>query len=112
MSNPASDATASGPQSIELTSRPCGCAESAVAIPEIDARSLPHSVRHAAVIGAFEAIPPAGSLVLVAPHDPLPLLGQLRQRFDGALDVTYLERGPEAWRLQLTRSHPTGSDHA
>ena len=57
----------------------------------------------AAVLGAFDAIQPGGSLVLVAPHDPLPLLQQLSQRAGGRVRVTYLERGPQAWRLQLTR---------
>lgn len=110
MSNPPADvATASDvqhAQPIELTDRPCGCGESSVAVPEIDARALPHAIRHAAVIGAFEAVPPGRSLVLVAPHDPLPLLGQLRQRVGGELDVAYLDRGPEAWRLRLTRAVP------
>jgi uncharacterized protein (DUF2249 family) len=55
------------------------------------------------VFGAFDAIAPGGSLVLVAPHDPQPLLRQLSDRVAGQLEVIYLERGPEAWRLQLTR---------
>jgi uncharacterized protein (DUF2249 family) len=39
---------------------------------------------------------------LVAPHNPLPLLAQLQDRF-GALDIAYLEEGPEKWTLRLTR---------
>ena len=46
---------------------------------------------------------PGSGLVLVAPHDPLPLLAQLEQRRARAFDVDYLERGPEAWRLLLVR---------
>jgi uncharacterized protein (DUF2249 family) len=42
-------------------------------------------------------------LLLVAPHDPLPLLRQLSARSGGALAVDYEERGPIAWRLRLTR---------
>jgi uncharacterized protein (DUF2249 family) len=48
------------------------------------------------VFGAFDAIAAGNSLVLVAPHDPLPLLRQLSERADGRLEVTYLQRGP--WR--------------
>jgi uncharacterized protein (DUF2249 family) len=55
------------------------------------------------VLGAFDAIEPGGSLVLIAPHDPQPLLRQLAFRTEGQLEVSYLERGPQAWRLQLTR---------
>ena len=43
-----------------------------------------------------------GSLVIVAPHDPKPLLAQLADR--GPLTVTYLDEGPDAWRLKLTRA--------
>lgn len=80
----------------------CGCSESD-GTPELDVRAIPHAIRHATVFGAFDAILPGGSMVLIAPHDPQPLLRQLVVRTDGRLDIDYLERGPEAWRLQLTR---------
>ena len=71
--------------------------------PELDARTVPHAIRHATIFGALDAVEPGGGLVLVAPHDPLPLLRQLEGRAPGAFTVEYLERGPEAWRLQLVR---------
>jgi uncharacterized protein (DUF2249 family) len=43
-------------------------------------------------------------MVLVAPHDPLPLLAQIADREGGAIDVSYLQRGPDAWRLRLDRT--------
>lgn len=83
----------------------CGCGDSTGAdIPELDVRELPHAIRHATVIGAFEAIPAGASLLLVAPHDPLPLLRQLSARTAGAMSVSYEQRGPDAWRLRLTRA--------
>jgi uncharacterized protein (DUF2249 family) len=81
----------------------CGCGGTDEQLPELDVRAIPHAIRHATVLGAFDAIPVGGSLVLVAPHDPLPLLMQLSERAGRRIDVTYLERGPQAWRLQLTR---------
>jgi uncharacterized protein (DUF2249 family) len=45
-----------------------------------------------------------GGLVLLAPHDPLPLLGQIGERWPGEFHVAYLETGPETWRLELTRT--------
>ncbi len=83
---------------------PCSCGESDSGTPELDARTIPHAIRHATVFGAFDAIPSGGSMVLIAPHDPQPLLRQLAVRANGRLDVSYLQRGPEAWRLRLTRS--------
>lgn len=50
---------------------------------ELDVRAIPHAIRHATVLGAFDAIPSGGSMVLVASHDPQPLLRQLAQRAGG-----------------------------
>jgi len=82
----------------------CGCNEADVDMPELDVRTVPHAIRHATVIGAFDAIPAGGSLLLIAPHDPLPLLRQLSRRTGGAIAVSYEQRGPEAWHLRLTRT--------
>lgn len=82
----------------------CGCAESAdTGAPELDVRTIPHAIRHATVFGAFDAVPAGGSMILIAHHDPIPLLHQLADRSGGRLEVAYEERGPEAWRLRLTR---------
>lgn len=82
----------------------CGCSEhDAAGDPELDARSVPHAIRHATVFGALDAVRPGAGMVLIAPHDPLPLLAQLERRSPGAFAVSYLERGPEAWRLRFER---------
>lgn len=71
--------------------------------PVLDVRAVPHAIRHATVFGAFDAIPAGAAMVLVAPHDPVPLLRQLHDRTSGRIAVEYLESGPQAWRLRLTR---------
>ncbi|CAJ1497099.1 DUF2249 domain-containing protein [[Mycobacterium] kokjensenii] len=81
----------------------CDCGEEDDEMPELDVREVPHAIRHATVFGAFDAVPVGGSLLLVASHDPIPLLRQLAERSGGRLAVGYEERGPEAWRLRLTR---------
>ncbi len=82
----------------------CGCGEvDPAGHPELDARTVPHAIRHATIFGALDAVAPGGGLVLVAPHDPLPLLAQVEDRTPGRFEVSYLERGPEAWRLQFVR---------
>src|SRR5690606_20401147 len=87
----------------------CGCGgdadAEAGAEPVLDVRSVPHAIRHATVFGALDAVPRGGALVLVAPHDPVPLLDQIRSRTGGAFSVAYEERGPEAWRLRLSRQN-------
>jgi uncharacterized protein (DUF2249 family) len=83
----------------------CGCGgHDEPGYPELDARVVPHAIRHATVFGALDAVPAGGGMVLIAPHDPLPLLAQIEARFPGVFEVGYLERGPEAWRLAFVRS--------
>lgn len=72
-------------------------------LPELDARAIPHAIRHGAVIGAFSQVRPGGAMVLAAPHNPLPLLKQLAGVEGDALEVSYLEEGPDVWRLRLDR---------
>jgi len=90
---------------LPLTEKPtCTCGhDHDDQLPELDARLIPHAIRHAAIFGAFDSLRPGAAMVLVAPHDPLPLLAQLSDAYPG-LQVTYLERGPEAHKLKLTRA--------
>ncbi len=82
----------------------CGCGEKDPdGYPELDARAVPHAIRHATIFGALDAVRPGSGMVLVAPHDPKPLLAQVEQRSPGAFDVQYVETGPEAWRLAFVR---------
>ncbi len=71
--------------------------------PELDARAVPHAIRHATIFGALDGVAAGDGLVLVAPHDPLPLLAQIEQRWPATFEVSYRERGPEAWRLLFLR---------
>ena len=84
----------------------CGCGEQdpVGVLPELDARAVPHAIRHATIFGALDSVGAGSGLVLVAPHDPLPLLMQLEERSPGLFSIDYLERGPEAWRIRFVRA--------
>ncbi len=85
---------------IEITTAGgCGCGHDAEA-PVLDVRPIPHAIRHAAVFGAFD-VAPGRALLLIAPHNPLPLLGQLAER--APIDVRYLVEQPGEWHLRITR---------
>ena len=84
--------------------RSCGCRQvDGPGYPELDTRAIPHAIRHATILGALDSVRPARGLVLIAPHDPQPLLAQIEQRTPELFAVDYLERGPHAWRLQFVR---------
>lgn len=81
----------------------CGHEDSLDSLPELDARLVPHAIRHATIFGALDSVVLGSGMVLVAPHDPLPLLQQLESRAPGRFSISYLERGPEAWKIQFLR---------
>lgn len=81
----------------------CGCGCSTDAIPELDVTSLPKIIRHGAVIGGLTSMKSGQQVVLVAPHDPRPLLTQLARTAPDAFTTAYLEEGPQEWRIEVTR---------
>jgi uncharacterized protein (DUF2249 family)/hemerythrin-like domain-containing protein len=81
----------------------CGHEDLLDSLPELDARQVPHAIRHATIFGALDSVASGSGMVLVAPHDPLPLLQQLESRAPGRFSISYLERGPEAWKIQFLR---------
>lgn len=80
----------------------CDCQDEG-GLPELDARLIPHAIRHGAIFGALAQVPVGGAMVLVAPHDPKPLLAQLADREGDRVEVSYLMRGPDAWKLRFSR---------
>lgn len=83
----------------------CGCGhQDEEALPVLDGRAVPHAIRHATIFGALDSVAPGGGMVLIAPHDPLPLLAQLEERSPGRFTVDYLERGPEDWHVRFVRA--------
>lgn len=84
----------------------CSCGEvDGPGFPELDVRAIPHAIRHATVFGALDAVPSGSGLELIAPHDPLPLLAQIEQRWPGVWSVSYRERGPESWKLTIIKDY-------
>lgn len=81
----------------------CGCGDHDQDLPELDARAIPHAIRHGAILGALGQLGVGGAMILAAPHDPQPLLRQIDQQFNGTVEISYVEQGPEVWRLKMVR---------
>jgi uncharacterized protein (DUF2249 family) len=80
----------------------CGCAAEPE-VPELDVTKVPKLIRHAAVLGGVGGLKPGQAFVIAVPHDPLPLLKQIERQFADSVTADYLTRGPEVWRVQLSR---------
>jgi uncharacterized protein (DUF2249 family) len=63
---------------------------------QFDVRGVSKRLRHAAIFGALESLDQGDIMRFVNDHDPLPLLSQIQQRYDGQVKHTYIENGPDA----------------
>ena len=57
-----------------------------------DARGIAKRFRHAAIFGALEALGDGETMRFINDHDPIPLLGQIQQRFGEHVTVEYRQR--------------------
>lgn len=70
---------------------------------EIDVRSLVPAQRHRRIFEMINELAIGGTFVLVNDHDPKPLYYQLEAEYPHQFSWTYLERGPEIWRIEIGR---------
>lgn len=80
----------------------CGCGGAAEA-PRLRITDLPKSIRRGAIPGGLTSLPVGGQLVLVAPHDPKPILSALATAAPDGFGVVYLTNGPDEWQVEITR---------
>jgi uncharacterized protein (DUF2249 family) len=78
----------------------------------LDIQSILPAARHPLVFAVFESTVPGAKFVIVNNHDPVPLLRQLGHQFGGKVSWTYLEQGPEVWRVELARESAQAEGHA
>jgi uncharacterized protein (DUF2249 family) len=57
--------------------------------------------RHAILFRLFGHLASDQSLQIVVDHDPRPLRMQLETHFGSRCDWSYLEQGPDRWRIRL-----------
>jgi uncharacterized protein (DUF2249 family) len=67
----------------------------------VDVRSLVPAQRHATIFQLVNELAPGASFVLVNDHDPKPLYYQLEAEYPKQFSWTYLERGPQVWRVEI-----------
>ena len=69
----------------------------------LDVREIAPRDRHPLILGTFDRLGPGESFILLNDHDPKPLYYQFQAEQPGQLDWTYLEQGPEVWRVRIGR---------
>ena len=72
----------------------------------IDVRDIEPRFRHQIISRMFENLMPEAALQLIADHPPKPLRYQFEMRYGDRFRWTYLEEGPEVWRVRLEHVRP------
>lgn len=76
---------------------------SSLGSPRIDVREIAPRDRHALIFTCFDTLKAGEALELVNDHDPVPLRFQFEDRSSGRFEWSYLESGPELWRVRIAR---------
>jgi len=69
----------------------------------IDVRTLVPMQRHQKIFELVDALAPGKGFVLINDHDPKPLYYQLEAEHSHQFSWTYLESGPEVWRVEIAK---------
>lgn len=79
--------------------------------PVIDMDGLPGAHGADAVLTRLERLDRGEQVEVQSSSDPSPLWQKLSRADPGGYGLTYLERGPQHWRLQITRHQDRWSPH-
>ncbi len=71
-----------------------------------DVRPIPGRVKHAQIFQRWLDLPVNEFFILLNDHDPVPLRYQFEREFSGAFTWEYVERGPEEFRVKITKLQP------
>jgi uncharacterized protein (DUF2249 family) len=71
----------------------------------LDVRAIPPFERHRLIFGTFERLRAGEGLLIVNDHNPLPLSARFDARYPGRFSWTYLQRGPDVWRVRIGCTH-------
>lgn len=69
----------------------------------LDVRAIQPAQKHPRIHETFDSLAPGEAMVLINDHDPKPLYYEFAAERPGTFDWTYLEQGPEVWRVRIAR---------
>ncbi len=69
----------------------------------MDVRPIPCSIKHGLILKTWFNLPLGDHFILLNDHDPVPLRYQFQAEFPGAFTWDYVTRGPEEFRVRITK---------
>ena len=75
----------------------------------MDVRPIPCSVKHGLIIKNWLELAVGDHFILLNDHDPVPLYYQFSAQWPGAFTWQHLVKGPEEFRVKITKVKPATS---
>lgn len=75
----------------------------------IDVRAILPRDRHPLIFNCFDALSVGQAIQLVNDHDPRPLRYQFDSRCPGQFEWSYLQAGPDLWRVRISKRAAEGA---
>jgi len=69
----------------------------------VDVSAVIPRERHPKVLSTWHSLADGAAMLLVNDHDPVPLYYQFAAEYRGGFRWEYLERGPETWRVRISK---------
>jgi uncharacterized protein (DUF2249 family) len=69
----------------------------------MDVRPIPCSIKHGLILKTWRELALNSHFILLNDHDPVPLRYQFTAEFPGAFTWEYLEKGPQDFRVKITK---------
>jgi uncharacterized protein (DUF2249 family) len=69
----------------------------------MDVRPIPCSIKHGLIIDTWLNLAVGGHFILLNDHDPVPLYYQFSAQWPGTFTWEYLAKGPEEFRVKITK---------
>ena len=71
---------------------------------ELDVRTLARAQKHRTIRLRLEELDAGSTLRLINDHDPRPLRRELADAYPGHFTWTYVESGPQTWRVDILKT--------
>lgn len=71
---------------------------------ELDVRTLPPPKKHATIHELLDGLAPGDTLRIINDHDPRPLRYELEHDHPDGFEWTYVESGPQTWRVDISKT--------
>jgi len=70
---------------------------------QLDIRPVPPREKHPTIFATFDSLNNGEGFQLVNDHDPMPLYYQFNAERPNQFDWEYVEKGPEVWRVNISK---------